>query len=144
MSVSAPSVACFVSGVHNVGHAVGAEEERPLPAVRALHLSREICRSARQPNQVTAAEVVECSRFEAGLRISGAAIALFDSRRVQREQLIGLRRRPVHPGRLTFRFSGRLRSRAEDHGGGRNPADPANSALMIPSKSSRGFDESAM
>ena len=49
------------------------KEAEPLPAVRALHLPREDLPERPRSHQVTAAEVVECSRFEAGLRINGAA-----------------------------------------------------------------------
>jgi hypothetical protein len=51
------------------------KEAEPLPAVRALHLPREDLPERPRSHQVTAAEVVECSRFEAGLRINGAANA---------------------------------------------------------------------
>jgi len=51
------------------------KEAEPLPAVRALHLPREDLPERPRSHQVTAAEFVECSRFEAGLRINGAANA---------------------------------------------------------------------
>jgi len=43
--------------------------------VRAFHLPREDLPERPRSHRVTAAEVVECSRFEAGLRINGAANA---------------------------------------------------------------------
>lgn len=41
--------------------------------MRALHLPRDDLPERPRSHQVTAAEVVECSRFEASLRINGAA-----------------------------------------------------------------------
>ena len=54
------------------------KEAEPLPAVRALHLPREDLPERPRSHQVTAAEVVECSRFEAGLRTNRAANAVRD------------------------------------------------------------------
>ena len=116
------------------------KEAEPLPAVRALHLSREDLPERPRSHQVTAAEVVECSRFEAGLRISGAAIALFDSSEFSGNGSSDCGDGPFAPADSPSASRARLRSRAEDHVGGTspNPADPANSALMTPAKSSRG------
>ena len=83
------------------------KEAEPLPAVRALHLPREDLPERPRSHQVTAAEVVECSRFEAGLRISGAAIALFDSSEFSGNGSWDCGDGPfARPGGLTFRFSG--------------------------------------
>lgn len=117
------------------------KEAEPLPAVGALHLAREDLPERPRSHQVTAAEVVECSRFEAGLRIGGAAIALFDSSEFSGNGSSDCGDGPfARPGGLTFRFSGPPAVAGGGHGGwtSPNPADPANSALMTPAKSSRG------